>query len=301
MRVAVSGSTGLIGTALVESLRADGHGVVRLVRGSVPAGSDDVVWDPMRDALHPDALDGVDAVVHLAGESIAERWTDEHRRRIVDSRVRGTSLLARTLAGLARPPRVLVSASAVGIYGDGGDRVLDESTATGTGFLADVARAWEGAADPARAAGIRVAHPRFGIVLSPRGGMIARLMLPFRLGVGGRVGSGRQWQSWVALHDTVRAIRFIIDVEALAGPVNVTSPYPVTNEELARTLARVLGRPSFAFVPAFALRLAFGEMAEEVLLAGQRVAPKQLLDAGFQFHHPVLEEALRFELGQARR
>ena len=301
MRIAVSGSSGLIGSALVQSLKADGHQVVRLVRGDPAPGSEDVLWNPERDALHPEALDGTDAVVHLAGATIAERWTPERRRRIVESRVRGTALVARTVAGSARPPRVLVSASAVGIYGDGGDRLLDETSPTGTGFLADTARAWEAAADPARAAGVRVVHPRFGIVLSPRGGMIGRLMLPFKLGAGGRVGSGRQWQSWVSLHDTVRALRFAIDVDAMAGPANVTSPYPVTNEELTRTLARALGRPSFAAVPGFALRLAFGEMADEVLLAGQRVTPKRLLDAGFQFRHPVLEEALRFELSHAKR
>lgn len=301
MKIAVTGSTGFIGSALVQALRADGHVVVRLVRGTVPPASRDVAWDPEHDALHPDALQGVEAAVHLAGAPIAERWTPEHKVRVRTSRVRGTALLARTLAGLTPRPRVLVSGSAIGIYGDAGERVLDETSATGTGFLADVAREWEAAAEPARAAGIRVVHARTGLVVSPRGGMIGKLLLPFRLGAGGRLGSGRQWQSWIALHDTVRAIRFAIDVEQMEGPVNLTSPYPVTNDELTRTLAQVLARPSFAAVPAFALRLAFGEMADEVLLAGQRVLPKKLLDAGFQFHHPVLEEALRFELGAARR
>lgn len=301
MRIVISGSTGFIGSALVRSLKADGHQVVRLVRGAVAPGSDDVAWDPERGALHPEALDGADAVVNLAGEPIAERWTDANKRRIVESRVRGTALLARTAAASSRPPRVLVSGSAVGVYGDTGDKVVDESSPAGAGFLADVARAWEGAADPARAAGVRVAHPRFGIVISPKGGMIGRLITPFKFGAGGKVGSGRQWQSWVSLDDTVRALRFIIDVPALAGPVNVTSPYPVINEELTRTLARVLGRPSFTPVPAFAMRIVFGEMADEVLLAGQRVVPKRLLDAGFQFHHPVLEAALRFEMQTATR
>jgi uncharacterized protein (TIGR01777 family) len=301
MRIAISGSTGLIGSALVASLKSDGHQVVRLVRHAVPSGSPDVTWDPAREALHPDALDGVDAVVHLAGESVAERWTDEHRERIRQSRERGTRLIANTVAGLAHRPRVLVSASAVGIYGDGRDQVLDESSPTGAGFLADVARAWEAAAEPARAAGIRVVHPRFGIVLSPNGGVLGRLLTPFKLGAGGRIGTGRQWQSWVALHDTVRAIRFAIDVEAMEGAMNVTAPYPVTNEELTKTLAHVLGRPSFAAVPAFALRLAFGDMADEMLLAGQKVLPRRLLDAGFQFHHPTLEVALRYELSQGGR
>jgi uncharacterized protein (TIGR01777 family) len=296
LRIAVTGATGLIGQQLCAVLDAGGHTVLRLVRHG-PSRPSDVAWDPAVGAIDAAAIDGVDAVIHLAGEPVSERWTAEHKRAILHSRVAGTGLLARTLAGLPRPPRVLVSASAVGFYGDGGDRVLDESSPQGTDFLAAVAAQWEEAAAPARDRGIRVVHPRFGVVLSPRGGALAKLLPPFRLGAGGKLGSGQQWMSWVALEDVIGALHFLLFTASLAGPVNVVAPAPVTNEEFSRTLARVLGRPALATVPPFVLRLMFGEMADTMLLAGQRAMPAVLEAAGFRFGHSDLEAALRFELG----
>jgi uncharacterized protein len=299
LRIAVSGATGLIGQQLCAFLGTGGHTVHRLVRPNRGAPlATDIAWDPDAGTIDAAALDGVDAVVHLAGEPVSERWTAEHKRKILQSRVAGTGLLARTLAALPRPPRAFISASAVGFYGDGGDRPLDESSPPGAGFLADVAAQWEAAAAPARDRGIRVVHPRFGVVLSARGGALAKLLTPFRLGAGGKLGSGQQWMSWISLDDTVGALQFLLFTESLAGPVNLTAPAPVTNEEFSRTLAHVLGRPALATVPPFALRLMFGEMADAVLLAGQRAAPSALVAAGFEFRHPGLEAALRFELGE---
>lgn len=298
-RVAVTGSTGLIGTALVRALRDDGHLVLRLVRTRPVPGADEVYWSPSLGEVDAAGLEGADAVVHLAGENVGTPpWTEERKRRILDSRVQGTSLLARTLAGLAAKPRVLVSASATGYYGDRGDEVLDESAPSGEGFLAEVCRTWEAAADPAREAGIRVVHPRIGVVLSGGGGALEKMLAPFRLGVGGKMGSGRQWMSWVALHDVVEAIRFAVGADGLSGPANVTSPVPVTNEEFTRTLGRVLGRPTLFGVPKFALRLALGQMADEALLASQRAVPRKLREAGFTFRYPDLEGALRAALGR---
>ena len=296
--IAITGATGFIGSALVEDLRAAGHGVRRLVRDERRRGPDDAVWDPAAGRLDPGALEGADALVHLAGEPIAQRWTAAVKRRIRESRVQSTRLLATAIVSLRRPPRVFVSGSAMGIYGDRGDEELDETSPPGRGFLADVAVAWEGAAEPAARAGVRVANLRTGLVLSPRGGALAKLLVPFRLGLGGRIGSGRQWVSWIALSDTVSAIRHAIDSESLAGPVNLAAPVPVTNAELTKTLARVLRRPALLPVPAFALRLVFGEMGEATLLASQRMRPRRLLDNGYRFRHPVLEGALRHELGR---
>jgi uncharacterized protein (TIGR01777 family) len=246
--------------------------------------------------IDADALNSVDAVVHLAGEPIAQRWTRGAKRRIRESRVRGTELLASTLASLERPPRVLVSGSAMGIYGNRGDEALDESSASGNDFLAATAVAWEAAAEAARQVGVRVVMVRTGLVLSPRGGALAKLLPAFRLGLGGRVGSGRQWVSWIGLTDTVSAIRHAIETDSLTGPVNLSAPEPVTNAELAKTLAKVLRRPAILPVPAFAMRLAFGEMGEATLLASQRMRPRRLLDSGYQFRYPTLEAALRHEL-----
>jgi uncharacterized protein (TIGR01777 family) len=268
------------------------------VRSERQRRAGDALWDPAAGRLDPNALDGVDAVVHLAGEPIAQRWTAAAKRRIHDSRVRSTELLARTIASLARPPRVLVSGSAMGIYGDRGDEELDETSAVGRDFLATVATKWEAAAEPAARAGVRVVNVRTGLVLSPHGGALAKLLLPFRMGVGGRVGSGRQWVSWIGLDDVVGAIMHAIGTEALAGPVNVAAPAPVTNAELTETLARVLRRPAILPVPAFAIRLAFGEMGEATLLASQRMRPRRLLESGYRFHYPTLESALRHELGR---
>ena len=235
-------------------------------------------------------------MIHLAGESIGQRWTDEEKRRILDSRVQGTSLLAGALAGLANPPRALVSISGVGIYGDGGDRELDESSPPGAGFLADVVQAWEAAAEPARAAGLRVVHPRLGIVLHESGGALARMLPVFRLGVGGRLGSGRQWMSWISRDDAVRALAFLALDAVLDGPVNVAAPEPVRNTVFTHALGHALGRPAVTVVPGFALTLAYGRMAEETLLTGQRVRCDRLLAAGFTFHHPTLDAALRAAL-----
>jgi uncharacterized protein len=297
MRVAVTGGTGLIGTALIASLSRDGHTVHRLTRR--PAGSGDFAFDADRGVLDEAAFHGVDAVVHLAGEPIAQRWNEGVRRRIMDSRRTGTALVAGALARLGTRPRVLVSASAVGIYGDAGDAPLTEASPVGDDFLAQVCIAWEGAADPARAAGIRVVHPRTGVVLSPEGGALERLLLPFRLGIGGRIGSGRQWMSWISLPDTVAGLRRMIEDPGLEGPVNLVAPLAVTNAEFTETLARVLGRPAWFRVPAFALRIAFDDMADATLIAGQRVLPARLEAAGHRFAHRDLESALRAVLGRA--
>lgn len=303
MTVAVTGASGLVGSALVPFLTTGGHTVVRIGRGAPDATPTpqrrDVQWDPDAGRLDPRALEGVDAVVHLAGASVADRWTDAHKRAIEDSRVRGTTLLAETLARLERPPRVLVAASAIGYYGDRGDEILDEASAPGRGFLPEVAQRWEAASAPAERAGVRVVRARLGVVLSPRGGALPKLMLPFQLGAGGRMADGRQWMSTVALDDVVGALHFALVTDALRGVVNVVGPQPVTNAEFARTLGHVLHRPSFAPVPAFALRLALGrQQADEMLLASQRVLPRALQAAGFAFRHPTLEAALRFELGK---
>jgi uncharacterized protein (TIGR01777 family) len=292
LRVAISGASGLIGTALSVALERDGHAVLPLVR-SRHAGPGEIAWNPEAGRIDAAALEGLDAVVHLAGENIAQRWTAGVRSRILESRVRGTRLLADTLASLSRPPELLVSSSAVGYYGDRGDEPLDESSPPGDDFLAGVAEAWENAAKPAAEAGIRVVHPRFGVVLSPAGGALKRMLPAFRLGAGGRLGSGRQWMSWIAINDAVDAIRFVIGTPALAGPIDFTAPEPVTNAEFTRVLGRVLGRPTFLEVPAVALRLLFGEMADRTLLASQRARPARLLGAGFSFRHPMLEDALR--------
>jgi len=292
-RVAVTGASGFIGGALVPALRRAGWAVHTIGRGA----GNDVQWNPATGTVDAAALDGVDAVVHLAGASVAVRWTANARRQILESRTLGTRLIAGAMAASAAPPAVLVSASAIGFFGERGDAILDESSPGGDGFLAEVVRQWEAAADPARAAGIRTVHPRFGIVLNPAGGALQKLLTPFRLGAGGRIGTGAQWMSWVALHDVVRALTFALDTDAILGAVNVVAPQPVTNAEFAATLARVLGRPALLPVPAMALRALFGQMADETLLASQRVHPVRLEAAGFRFDHPALDEALRFEIG----
>jgi uncharacterized protein (TIGR01777 family) len=304
LRIAITGSHGLIGSALVPFLTTGGHEVRRLVRpggrhqsdGAGAAG--DIPWDPAGMRLDPAALEGVDAIVHLAGEVVSERWTPEHKRAIRESRVNGTRLLAQTIAAMTRPPGVFISASAVGYYGDGGQRLLDESAPPGTDFLARVSQEWEQAARPAAERGVRVVHPRFGVVLSPAGGALAKLLPPFKLYGGGKLGSGKQWMSWVALDDVVGALHHLLFTESLAGPVNVVTPNPVTNEEFGQTLGRVLHRPAKLTVPGFVVRAMFGEMGETMLLAGQRLVPRRLLESGFRFRYPTLEEALRFELGR---
>lgn len=296
MDVIVTGSSGMVGAALVERLMAGGNGVRRLVRagGNAVPGTREVSWRPEAGGIDRGGLEGADAVVHLAGESIAQgRWTAEKKARIRDSRVRGTRLLAEALAGLKRRPRVLVSASAVGFYGSRGDEPLDESSALGPGFLADVCREWETATRSASEAGIRVVNLRLGFVLSRRGGGLARMLPPFRLGLGGRVGDGRQWMSFIALDDLLAAILHAITTESLRGPVNAVAPEPVTNAQFTKALGRALGRPTLLPMPLFAARAAFGEMADELLLASQRARPARLVASGFAFAHPTIDSALR--------
>jgi uncharacterized protein (TIGR01777 family) len=301
LRIAISGATGMIGSALDAFLSTGGHAVQRIVRRAPDPtrAHPDIVWDPSRGTIDAAALEGLDAVIHLAGATVAERWTPEHKRAIRESRTQGTTLLATTLARLTRKPATFISASAIGIYGERGDTQLTEASNRGTGFLSDVADAWEHAADVAADAGIRVVHPRTGIVLSPTGGALAKQLPLFQLGAGGRVGPGTQYQSWIALDDMLGAFLFVLATPSLRGAVNFTAPDPVTNAEFTRVLGAVLHRPTLATAPAFALRLVFGrEMADEVLLASTRAVPRALLDAGFAFRHPSLEGALRFELGR---
>ncbi|OLC56747.1 MAG: TIGR01777 family protein [Candidatus Rokubacteria bacterium 13_1_40CM_4_69_39] len=303
--VAVTGASGLVGSALVTGLTSAGHRVVRVVRGAGAAsvaGQRLARWDPESGALEPSALAGADAVVHLAGESVAGgRWTEAKKRRIRSTRVDVTRRLAEALPRLERPPRLLVSASAVGYYGDRGSEILREDSSPGPGFLAEVCREWEAATDPAARAGIRVVRLRIGMVLSRRGGALGAMLTPFRLGAGGPVGSGVQWVSWIAIDDLVGAILHALATESLAGPVNAVAPEPVTNRELARTLGRVLRRPALLPLPAVAARLLFGQMADELLLASARVEPARLRATGFTFRHARLEDALRHELGRPHR
>lgn len=299
-RIAITGATGFLGTALLDFFGAAGHELLRLTRRPSSGGGRyvDVGWDPAGGQVDAAALEGVDVVIHLAGASVGERWTPAQKRAILDSRVQGTTLISTTLARLTRPPRVLVSASAVGYYGDGGDRLLDESAPPANDFLGMVAQQWEGATRAAEEAGIRVVHGRIGLPLSPHGGALERMLLPFKLGGGGRIGSGRQWMSWIALDDMVGAVEHLAFTESARGPFNVVAPNPVRNEEFAHTLGRVLNRPALVPAPAFALRLMFGEMAEAVLLAGQRVSCEKLVASGYRFRFPTLEEALRYELSR---
>lgn len=295
LTIAITGASGLIGSALVRALERDGHTVRRLVRRA-PHGAGEAAWDPARGTIDPGAVEGADAVINLAGEPLDQRWTRSARRRIVASRVDGTSLIARAIASAASRPRVLLSSSAIGIYGSRGDEVLEESSTHGRDFAADVCAQWEGATEPAAAAGARVVHMRTGLVLAREGGALAKMLPAFRAGVGGRMGSGRQWLSWISLEDSVRAIRFLLMAEELTGAVNLVAPNPVTNAEFTRVLGRVLGRPALMRVPAFALELVFGKMADGTILASQRVRPRRLLDAGFRFALPTLEAALRAAL-----
>ena len=298
-RVVVTGASGLLGRALVPQLVAAGATVTRLTRRpGAPAGPGvtDAAWDPAAGTMDARALDGVDAVIHLAGEPVSERWTAAHKRAIRDSRVQGTQLLASALARLERRPSVLVSASAVGIYGDAGERELGEDATPASDFLGAVAQAWEAASAAASEAGIRVVHARFGAILSPDGGALARLLPPFRMGGGGKIGDGQQWMPWIARDDAVGAVRHLMTTHAARGPVNIVAPQMVRNEEFSHTLAHVLHRPALVTVPAFALKLMFGEMAEAILLTSQRVSGARLAALGYACRWPTLEAALRHEL-----
>jgi uncharacterized protein (TIGR01777 family) len=293
--VAVTGASGLVGSALVPLLLAGGHRITRLVRR--PPKEGEVSWDPQT-GFDAGMLSEVRAIVHLAGENIAaHRWTAAAKERIRASRVRGTRVLCEALARMQLRPEVLVCASAIGFYGDRGHEVLTEQSSAGANFLADVVREWEAATQPARDAGIRVVNLRFGVILSAKDGALAKMLLPFKLGAGGRVGSGRQYWSWIAIDDAAGAIYHAIMSDELSGPVNAVAPEPVTNSEFTRVLGRVLKRPTFMPLPAFAARLALGEMANELLLASTRVAPRQLERTSYAFLYPTLEPALRHLLG----
>jgi uncharacterized protein len=297
MKILISGSTGLVGSALVPALQSGGHEIVRLVRslssGTKPRNGSSVTWDLKSGQLNPTELERIDAAVHLAGENIAaSRWTPAQKARIRESRVAGTRLLAETLSKLKTPPKTLVCASAIGFYGDRSDQRLNEDSPSGTGFLADTCREWEAAAKPAADRGIRVVHLRTGVVLASQGGALAKMLTPFRLGIAGIIGSGKQYMSWISLDDLVAVISFALLKETLRGPVNAVAPNPVTNHEFTKTLGRVLRRPTVFPMPVFAARLAFGEMADGLLLASARVEPKRLIEAGFRFRFPELEAAL---------
>jgi len=296
VKVVVTGSSGLIGTALVAALRARSDDVTTLVRRQ--PGTGEARWDPEGGQIDTGALEGQDAVVHLAGVGIGDhRWTDEHKRAVLDSRVKGTTLLSTTLAGLTDKPKVMASASAMGYYGLRGDEVLTEDSQSGTGFLAEVCVQWEAVTKAAEDAGVRVAHLRTGLVLSPDGGALKQALLPFKLGLGGRIGNGRQWWSWITIDDEVGAILYALDNDGVRGPLNLTAPNPVTNEQFTRTLNRVLRRPTLLPTPTFALKAMFGsEAVDEMFLGGQRVAPAKLQTNGYQFRHPELEGALRYLL-----
>jgi uncharacterized protein (TIGR01777 family) len=296
MQIAVSGASGLVGGCLVNELRSAGHRVVTLVRRA-SSGAGEIHWDPARSELDPAAVEGIDAVVHLAGENIAGgRWSHDRKQAILESRVQGTSLLGRTLASLQRKPRVLVSASATGFYGNRGDEEVDENSPGGKGFLADVCREWEAATDTARDAGIRVVNLRIGMVLSAAGGALPRMLGPFKAGLGGVAGDGRQYISWIALEDLIGVILLAISDDRIAGPVNAVSPQPVTNREFVTTLARLIHRPSAVTLPAMAVKLMFGEMGQALLLEGHRVRPATLITRGFAFRFPDIESALANEL-----
>jgi uncharacterized protein (TIGR01777 family) len=295
-RILVSGVSGPIGAALLPSLKAGGCDVVRLVRG-VATGAEQISWDPAK-PIAPHAVSGFDAVIHLAGESIVGRWTAAKKAKIRDSRVVGTRNLAQALAQADHKPRVFVCSSAVGYYGDRGDEVLREPSAPGTGFLSEVCREWEGATQPAADAGIRTVRLRTGVVLSPAGGALGKMLTPFRMGVGGEIGNGRQWMSWIDVEDMIGAIRHVLKTDLVRGPVNMVAPKPVTNSEFTRTLASVLSRPAIFPMPAFAVKLAFGEMGETVLLGGQRVEPAQLIASGYPFRFGDLRASLENTLGR---
>jgi uncharacterized protein (TIGR01777 family) len=303
MKIIVTGSTGLVGRALIRSLLAEGHEVTRLVRGDAQGfrapGTSAVHWNPERGEIAANELEGHAAAVHLAGEPIAEgRWDAAKKRRIRESRVQGTRLLAEALAGLNEKPKALVSSSAVGFYGDRGAEVLREESASGGDFLSEVCREWEKATLAASQSGIRVVHLRIGVVLSGEGGALSKMLTPFKLGMGGRIGSGRQYMSWIALDDLVGIIQRALTDETLRGPVNAVAPNPVTNDEFTKALGHVLGRPTLLSVPAFAARLAFGEMADALLLAGARVEPARLKEVGFEFKYTNIADALKHALGK---
>jgi len=292
MKILIGGSHGLVGTALIKSLESQGHEIFRLVRHA-PSSKTEVEWSPDRYSIALARIEGFDAVINLAGESIAEgRWTDDKKRRIRESRVKGTKLLGDALANLTVPPKTFVCASAIGYYGNRGDEILTESSAPGDDFLSKVCREWEEATALATEKGIRVVNARFGIILDTEGGALKKMLPPFRMGVGGKIGSGKQWMSWIALDDVVDALNFALLQDALRGPVNFVAPNPVTNAEFTRALGGVLSRPTIFPIPAFAIKLIFGEMGETLLLGSERVAPQRLIAGGYEFRYSQLDQAL---------
>jgi len=296
MRVAITGATGLVGKKIVARLEAEGHQVVKLVRGT-PKNSNEFSWNPNEGKIDAKAFDGVDAVIHLAGENIAsKRWSSEQKAKIKQSRVKGTELIAQTLAGLETPPQTLISTSAVGYYGSRGSEMLTEESTSGTGFLAAVCRDWEDATKTAEQKGIRVIHARLGVVLSKEGGALKLMLPPFLLGAGGPLGNGRQYMSWIDLDDTANAFIYMLTANGVSGAVNIVAPQPVTNADFTKTLAHVIHRPAFFFVPEFGVKAMFGEMGEECLLGSNRVSSNKLVSSGFKFSYPELETALKHEL-----
>lgn len=290
MRILITGASGFLGRGLAKYLGERGHAIVPLVRGS--AGTGRAFWNPDRDQIDLAPADALDAVIHLAGENIAQRWNERAKERIYQSRVRGTALLCRAVAGLARRPQVLLCASGTGYYGSRGDEILDENSSLGAGFLAKVCQDWEAACEPARAAGIRVVNLRFGLVLHPKGGALAKMLPAFRLGLGGKLGSGKHYWSWIAYSDVLGATEFVLNNPRVSGPVNMVGPTPVTNEAFTKTLGAALGRPTFMTMPRFALRILAGGMADEALLASFRVLPTRLAAAGYPFTYQELRPAL---------
>ncbi|MCP4756459.1 MAG: TIGR01777 family protein [Proteobacteria bacterium] len=300
LTVLVSGAGGLIGSSLIPFFTTGGHRVIRLVRREPDPERDEVFWDPMAGVLDPADLEGVDAVVHLAGENIGQRWSEKKKGLIVESRNKGTSLIAETMSGLKSPPRVFVCASAIGYYGDRGNTLMTEESSPGRDFISDVCVQWEKSTEPATDRGIRTVFLRIGVVLNPLSGALARLLPPFRLGLGGKIASGSQYMSWVDLDDVIGSIHHLLFEQTLEGPVNVVAPNPVTNLDFTRILGRVLKRPAIMVVPETSIKLAFGEMGKEVLLSSTRVAPEKLLASGYRFHHSDLEKLLRHVLGKTK-
>jgi uncharacterized protein len=297
MRIVIGGASGYLGRPLVDRLRAAGHDVVRLVRRE-PSAPDELAWRPNQEALNPSVVDGADAAINLAGVGVGDhRWTDDYRRLIRSSRVNSTQTLARSIAAAAKPPRVLLNASAVGYYGDTGDREVDEAAPAGTGFFPEVCQAWEAATAPAEEAGIRVVHLRSGLVLGPGGGLLGPMLPLYKLGLGGPLGNGRQWMPWISRDDELGAIEFLLTADDVTGAVNLTGPAPVPNKDFARTLGRVLRRPAVLPVPALMLRLVIGEFGREAVIS-QRVLPAVLAGAGYRFEHPDLESALRWAVSR---
>jgi len=291
MRILISGSHGLVGNALSSELTKDGHQIVSLVRHKSGSLSE-IEWHPNQGSIESEHVSGFDAVIHLAGESIASgRWTDEKKQKIRDSRVKGTTLLSEALARSSKPPETFISASAIGYYGNRGDELLNERSTAGDDFLAEVCTAWETATVEAEASGIRTVHARFGIILDQNGGALSKMLTPFRMGVGGKIGDGKQWMSWIALADVIRGLKFVIENNSITGPVNFVAPNPVTNGEFTKTLGDVLGRPTLFPMPSFVARLAFGEMADALLLSSAKVEPKRLQDGGYRFEFEKLQPA----------